>query len=63
MIRYTEKLKNVFRNCKNPRTDIGVSYTVMWNILDGKEVTMKTILKLMEQLHFKLEDCIEYVED
>ena len=63
MIKYTDKLKNVFMNCTNPRNDIGVSYNVMWNILDDREVSIKTILKIMERTKLKLEDCIKYVKD
>lgn len=60
MIKYTEKLKEAFRTCRNPQKDFGVSYNVMWNILDDKEIAMKTLLKIMDQTHFGLEDCIYY---
>lgn len=63
MIRYTKKLKDLFTNCTNPRRDVGVSYDVMWSIIYGREVSVKTILKIMNNKNLSLEDCIEYVKD
>ena len=63
MIKYTEQLKEPLRNVSNVYADFGISYDVMWAILDDRPVRMKTILQLMEILNLTLEEAIQYEKD
>lgn len=63
MIKYRDEVREKLKFVRNPIADLGLTYTTFWNLFDGREVTMKTLLHLMEVWNCELEDIIYYEED
>ena len=58
MIKYNKELIE----SKTP-AELGITYPSYWNILEGKEVTMKVLLRIANSLNVSLKELIRYEKE